>query len=124
MSRDQVSIRAFKTRWFERAARKAAIGDAELMQAVEEAARGQAVDLGGGVLKKRLHRNLHRGIVLMRSGDSYIFVYLFAKKDRDNIRPDELAAFRELAALYAAKSESALAIEVEAGELMEIERAR
>jgi hypothetical protein len=36
------------------------------------------------------------------SGQSHLFwVYLFAKKDRDNIEPDELVGFRTLAKDYA-----------------------
>lgn len=63
--------------------------------------RGQAEDLGGGVFKKRLNKNLHRAIILAKGGKHWIYEYLFAKKDRDNIKDDELTAFRELAKSYA-----------------------
>jgi len=46
------SARVFKTAWFAKAARKAQITDAELQRVAEQAIRGQAVDLGGGVFKK------------------------------------------------------------------------
>lgn len=58
---------------------------------------GQADDLGGGVFKKRLNKNMHRSIVLAKGGRYWIFEYLFAKKDRANVQGDELEDFRTLA---------------------------
>jgi len=69
--------------------------------AIREAMRGQADDLGGGVFKKRLHDNLHRSIILAKGGRHWVYEYLFAKSDRDNIAEDELAGFRALAKAYA-----------------------
>ena len=46
------SIRAFKTAWFGKAAKKARIGDLALRAAILEVIQGQADDLGGGVFKK------------------------------------------------------------------------
>lgn len=62
---------------------------------------GHADDLGGGVFKKRLNDNMHRSIVLAKGGRIWVYEYLFAKKDRDNIEDGELAAFRLLAKGYA-----------------------
>ena len=62
---------------------------------------GQADDLGGGVFKKRLGKNMYRSIILAKGGQHWVYEYLFAKKDRDNIADDELAAFRKLAKAYA-----------------------
>ena len=58
--------------------------------------QGQADDLGGRVFKKRLNDNMHRSIILAKGGRNWVYEYLFAKKDRDNIADDELAAFRTL----------------------------
>jgi hypothetical protein len=55
--------------------------------------KGQADDLGGGVFKKRLNKNLHRIIILAKGGRFWIYAYLFAKKDRANIEDDELDDF-------------------------------
>jgi hypothetical protein len=63
--------------------------------------QGQADDLGGGVFKKRLNGNLHRSIILAKGGRYWVYEYLFAKKNRDNIEDDELANFRLLAKSYA-----------------------
>jgi len=92
--------RVFKTAWFSKAARKAGIADDQLRAAMLQVVNGQADDLGGGVFKKRLNRNLHRGIVVARGGANWVFAYLFAKKDRANVDDAELAGFRRLAKSY------------------------
>jgi len=114
------SERVFKTAWFSRAARKAHIADPELCEAIRQAMLGQADNLGGGVFKKCLGKNLYRSIVLARGGRYWVYVYLFAKQDRTNIDDDELRAFRDLADLYARKTDTHIAREIEIGELMEI----
>ena len=102
MSKSQnLSVRVFKTAWFAKAARKARIDDVELCVAIREAMQGLADDLGGGVFKKRLNDNMHRSIILAKGGRYWVYEYLFAKKDRDNIADDELVAFRTLAKAYA-----------------------
>jgi hypothetical protein len=93
--------RVFKTAWFSKAAKKAGIHDKELCTAVRQAMQGLADDLGGGVFKKRLHDNMHRSIILAKAGRWWVYEYVFAKKDRDNIDNDELAQFRLLAKSYA-----------------------
>jgi hypothetical protein len=97
----QSSSRVFKTAWFAKVARKAGIADRELCAAIREVMRGQADDLGGGVFKKRLNDNMHRSIILAKGGRHWVYEFLFAKKDRDNIAIDELAGFRALARAYA-----------------------
>jgi hypothetical protein len=56
--------RVFKTKWFSREARKALISDQELCSAIGQVMLGQAIDLGGGVFKKRLGKNLYRSSAL------------------------------------------------------------
>ena len=114
------SERVFKTAWFSKAVRKAHIVDAELCFAIRQVMLGQADDLGGGVYKKRLGRNLYRSIVVARGGRYWIYAYLFAKKDRANISDDELLNFRGLAALYARKTDAEIAKETKLEELVEI----
>ena len=94
-------IRAFKTARFSKDAKKAKIKDVELCLAIKQVLLGQVDDLGGGVFKKRLNNNLHRSIILAKGGKYWIYEYLFAKKDRENIENDELLAFRLLANSYA-----------------------
>jgi hypothetical protein len=91
----------FKTARFMKDAKKARINDAQLCSAIQQVMVGQADDLGGGVFKKRLNDNMHRSIVLAKARSFWVYEYLFAKKDRDNIEEDELLAFRQLAKGYA-----------------------
>lgn len=114
------ATRAFKTAWFGKAAKKARIGDAQLRAAIVEVMQGQADDLGGGVFKKRLNDNLHRSIVLAKGGRHWVFAYLFAKKDRANINPDELAGFKKLAQAYGRMTQAELASALSQGDLQEL----
>jgi len=112
--------RAFKTAWFAKAAKKAHIGDSELCGALREAQSGQADDLGGGVLKKRLNDNMHRSLILAKGGRYWVYAFLYAKKDRANISPEELTGFRKLADSYARMTASEAGIAVGNGDLLEI----
>lgn len=91
-----------------------------LSKPIEQVARGQADDFGGGVFKKRLNDNMHRSIVLAKAGEYWVFTYLFAKKARANIDDDELMAFRKLAELYPRKTRAELDAEIGTGALLEI----
>ena len=82
--------------------------------------QGQNDDLGGGVFKKRLNKNMHRSIVLAKGGRHWIFAYLFAKKDRANIDQAELADFKKLARAYDRMTESEMASALRQGDLLEL----
>jgi hypothetical protein len=113
------NMRVFKTAWFSKAASKARIQDAELCADIQEILKGQCVDLGGAVFKKRLNRNMHRSIVI-RGGCYWVYAYLFAKKDRENIDARELAGFRMLADTFANATEAIIAKALKDNELTEI----
>ena len=121
-------MRVFKTKPFARFASREGIADEELCEAVDQAERGLIdVDLGGGVIKQRLAREGQgksggfRTILLFRRGSRAFFVYGFAKSDRDNIRRDELKAFRKLAGEMLTLDDKALAAAMRNGTIMEIE---
>ena len=114
------STRVFKTAWFAKEAVKARITDAELCSAIEQVMQGQADNLGGGVYKKRLNDNMHRAIILAKAGRYWVYTYMFAKNDRENIAPDELAGFKKLAKFYALKTEAEIASELKSNYLLEI----
>ncbi len=112
--------RIFKTPRFSKDAKKAKIKDQALCAAVQQVMLGQADDLGGGVFKKRLNDNHHRSIILAKGAKYWIFEFLYAKKDRDNITGDELLAFRLLAKSYAGLTEPKLNQLLTANDLLEI----
>jgi hypothetical protein len=59
-------------------------------------------DLGGGLIKQRVarkgqgKRGGYRTILAYRSGERAVFLYGFAKNQRDNIEADELEDWREI----------------------------
>jgi hypothetical protein len=104
VERQSGNPRIFKTRWFERFARKEKIRDAVLVDAVGRAEKGQLdADLGGGVIKQRIARpgqgksGGYRTIIFFRRGERAVFTYGFAKSERANIDADEEKQFKEAA---------------------------
>jgi hypothetical protein len=114
------TARTLKTAWFTKAASKARINDVELCDAIEEVRKGQADDLGGGVFKKRLNKNMHRSLILAKGGRYWIYQFLFVKKDQANIDGDDLDDLRALAKTYALLSEKQIAQLIESRDLTEI----
>lgn len=112
--------RTFKTEWFSKEASKASISDAELCKAIKQVQQGQCDNLGGGVFKKRLSKNVYRSIIVAKGGKYWVYTFLFAKKDRENIDKKELEAFRQLADLYEKKTDKALEKELKLNVLVEI----
>ncbi|MEH6353424.1 MULTISPECIES: type II toxin-antitoxin system RelE/ParE family toxin [unclassified Pseudomonas] len=113
-------MRVFKTKTFATAAKKAKITDADLCKAVQEVVNGQADDLGGGVWKKRLNENRHRSIILAKGRSYWVYQFLFAKKDQDNITKNELAAFKKLADAYKGLSKEQVQLLLDGKEFVEI----
>lgn len=121
-------MRVFKNNWFTRYARTQGIGDDVLCRAARDADRGLVdADLGGGVIKQRVARpgqgksGGFRTIILFRVGMIAVFAYGFAKNVRDNIKTDELTAFRQLASEILAYDEAQLALATAGGSLIEVE---
>ena len=112
--------RVFKTAWFAKESRKAKITDEELCRAISQVMQGQADDLGGGVYKKRLNDNMHRSIIVAKAGQYWVYAYLYAKNDRENIASDELVGFKKLAKDYYDTSDDKIAKLLIEAELLEI----
>ena len=112
--------RVFKTVWFTKAAKKARIPDSELCSAIAQVILGQADDLGGGVFKKRLGKNLYRSMVVGKGGRFWVYTYLFAKSDKANIAHSDLLNFRKFASLFEEKTEENIAQDLHFEELVEI----
>ncbi len=117
---EAIKPRTFKTEWFAKAAREVEISDADLCKAIAQVRLGQCDDLGGGVFKKCLDKNRHRSIIIAKGGKYWVYTFLFAKKDLENIDQKELANFRDLADLYANKTEADIEKELNGKKLEEI----
>ena len=120
MTNERPKVRVFKSKGFARSARKAGIQDKELCQAARELEEGKGEDLGGNVWKKRLQENRSRSIVASKPGRFWLFIYLFAKNDRENIDRDELEAFRKLSKDLGSKGITELETLLKDGGVMEI----
>jgi len=119
--------RVFKTRWFERFARKEKIPDAVLLDAVGRAEKGQLdADLGGGVIKQRIARpgqgksGGYRTIIFFRRRERAVFTYGFAKSERANIDADEEKQFKEAARHVLHLTDKQIKELVENGDFVEV----
>ncbi len=115
-------MRIFKTKWFARWARRERIENSALRKAVERAEKGLIdADPGGGLIKQRVARSGqgssggYRMILVYRATDRAVFLYGFAKNERDNIDDEELATFKELAAGWLQADDAGLDAQVERG---------
>lgn len=106
-------MRVFKTKWFGRFARKEDLSDRKLAEAVREVEKGlHDGDLGGNLIKKRLaragegKRGGYRTILVYHKGNRAVFVYGFAKNDKDNLSPVELREYQKAARVYLRLSET------------------
>lgn len=118
----------YKTRWFDRWARKQGLTASSLCDAVREMANGLFdADLGGGLFKKRIarpgqgKRGGYRTLVATNKGNRWVFVYGFPKNERGNIDRDEEEALKKLAALLLSLTAQAVAKAKQAGELIEVD---
>jgi hypothetical protein len=117
----------YKTRWFDRWARKQGLSESILCKAVEEMTAGLfEADLGSGLLKKRVarpgqgKRGGFRTLIATNKDDRWIFVYGFPKNERSNIDHDEEESLKELAVYLLSLNTQSLNKAKESGELMEI----
>jgi hypothetical protein len=121
-------MQAFKTKWFARFARRERITNVSLLEAITRAERGLIdADLGGGLIKQRVARpgqgrsGGHRVIVAYRAKGRAVFLFGFAKSERENISPDESVFLRGLAENWLAANTVTIREEIEFGNLQEIE---
>ena len=120
-------MRVFKTRAFERFARKERIGNTSLCEAIERAERGVVdADLGGQVIKQRVARagqgrsGGYRTLIAYRSAARSVFIFGFAKNVQDNIDSNELTELRKAAAEMLGWTDNEVAALVAAGKWTEI----
>lgn len=120
-------MRIFKSRWFQRFARKENIADTLLAEAVSRAEKGQIdAELGGEVIKQRIARpgqgksKGYRTIIFFRRGARAFFIYGFAKSHQANIDDGEKHQFKEAAKYVLALTEKQLAELLKRGDFIEV----
>ena len=120
-------MRIFTTKLFAKFARRERIADKSLTDAIERAGKGLVdADLGGGVIKQRVARQGqgrsggYRTLIAYRSGDFAVFMFGFAKNERDNIDADELEALRIIASQWLGDARK-IGKDVAVGTLIEVD---
>lgn len=121
-------MRIFKTKWLARFARREGIADKSLREAIERAESGLIdADLGGGLIKQRVARKGqgrsggYRMIVGYRMRDRAVFLFGFAKNERENVEDNELLSLREVAHKWLTADTARIQKELELGNLQEID---
>ena len=124
-------MRIFKIKNFAKFAKGERIKDATLTGAIERAVQGSIdADLGGHLIKQRVarqgqgKRDGYRTLIAFHGKDRSVFLYGFAKNERDNISPKELKTLQELAKTWLEASEKDIAAALESGLLTEIENGK
>lgn len=120
-------MRVFKTRWFVRFAKSEKISDTSLADAVARAERGLLdADLGGGIIKQRVARpgkgksGGYRTVIAYRARKRAVFLFGFAKSERDNVSDEQLADLRNAAGDILRRSDDSIAEDIAAGRLQEV----
>lgn len=122
-----MALRIYQTKWFARFARRERLAAASLVDAVARAERGLVdAELGGNVIKQRVARRGegrsggYRVLIAFRLRSRAVFLYGFAKSERDNIAPDELETLKEVAAAWLSADNAGLSRAVAKGILFEV----
>ncbi|HWN79754.1 MAG TPA: type II toxin-antitoxin system RelE/ParE family toxin [Bradyrhizobium sp.] len=123
-------MRIFKTRALARFAKREAISDESLVVAIETAKRGLIdANLGGGLIKQRVarpgqgKRGGFRMLIGFRS-DRAIFLFGFAKNERENIDDQQLTTLREIVASWFAADDKKIAQALKDGLLIEVKHGK
>ena len=109
-------------------ARRERISDASLKEAIERAERGTIdADLGGGLIKQRVARQGqgrsggYRMMVAYRAKGRAVFLYGFAKNERENVDAEELTSLRKIATDLLVADAAKIARALAEGVLQEID---
>jgi hypothetical protein len=120
-------MQLYKLKAFARFQRREQIADKALEKAVRAAEDGLVdADLGGGLIKQRVARRGqgksggYRTIVAYQRGSRAVFLFGFAKSDRENLDDDELAYWRRVGRAYLGLDDDGLEAAITADELMEV----
>ncbi len=121
-------MRIYITKIFRRFQRKENLADAALRQAVTRTEAGLVdADLGRGLIKQRVarpgggRRGGYRTIIAYRSGTRAVFIYGFAKSERDNVSAADLQDMAHTGALILGLDVRGIEKMIAGDELWEIE---
>ncbi len=119
-------MRIFKTKTLAKFADKNGIADESLVDAVDRATRGLIeADLGGRIIKQRVARpgqGKRGGFRLLIGFGPHrsVFLFGFAKNERENIDHEELTTLREIAGSFLKASNETIEQALNDGTLIEV----
>ena len=120
-------MRIFKYRTFRLWAKKEGISDRPLEAAISDIEKGLfEACLGSGLYKKRIarkgqgKRSGYRTIIAFKKNNRAIFLYGYAKNEKDNISSKEEFVYKKLASYYLELNDNKLNLLIESGELFEV----
>lgn len=120
-------MQIYQTKWFSRWAAKEGLTEQTIIDAVYEMQQGLIdAHLGGNVIKKRIGKSGRgksagvRTVLAFKVKHRAVFLYGFAKNQRDNISAKELQALKLMASNLLEYDEKAIDRAIRAQELIEV----
>jgi hypothetical protein len=120
-------VRRYKLKAFARFQRREGIADKALSKAIRSAQDGLVdADLGGGLIEQRVARpgqgksGGFRTIIAYRRGSRAVFLFGFAKSERESLDDDEPAHWQRVGRIYLGLDDDGLETAITADELMEV----
>ena len=120
-------MRLYKLKAFARFQRRERLSDTALESAVRSAEEGLVdADLGGGLIKQRVARpgqgksGGFRTIIAYRRGDRAVFLFGFAKSERENLDDDEVAYWQRVGRTYLGLDDDGIEAAIAGAELAEV----
>jgi len=120
-------VRLYKLKAFARFQRRERLSDTALESAVRSAEEGLVdADLGGGLIKQRVARpgqgksGGFRTIIAYRRGDRAVFLFGFAKSERENLDDDEVAYWQRVGRTYLGLDDDGIEAAIAGAELAEV----
>ena len=122
-------MQVFVTKTFDRWMRKSRLSEERILLTALETFSGlSVVDLGSGLIKKRIaiagrgKRSAARVIIATRKHGRYFFLHGFHKNERANLDEHELDYVRRIAKDLLDLTQQELAVAIQAGQLIEVNR--
>lgn len=116
-----------KTRWFHKWVLKQSLTDRSLKISIDNLEAGSDVtDLGGNLFKIRVSREGegkrggYRALVAYKNNDRVVFLFAFAKNEKDNLTKNELKALKTLAGDIVHLEDTEVKRQIALGNLIEL----
>ncbi len=120
-------MRVLKLKSFARFQRREGLSDKALCAAVRDLGLGLIdADLGGGLIKQRVARkgqgksSGYRMLIAYQAGERAVFLFGFAKSERDNIGDADLASWRKVGRGLLALDDAAIEVRIADDDLTEV----